>query len=434
MNPDNLQPDRSHAPATGDFSPRTLPATDDRKLANGILRRALHRRDYKLIRIDIVCPTGSMEFPPSVATLRGRMLKEGSSNYSGTQIAEILDFNGASVTAVPSNHHTVVSLTALRRNIRNVLPVFFDLLCNPLFPAKAAEALKRQMTAELQCNLETPAYNAGNELRRLMAGDRHRFAISDSVEEINAITTETLLKSHLTMINPAGITAFIAGYADTELLDTIDAYLQNMTGRKNYPENSSVPFCPAAPGRHEVQVDDSLQDAVIVGIPLDAGITDSADYWPLRLAVQALGGYFGSRLMQNIREDKGYTYGIYSQLNVLKEGAFASINCECDRAYTDKVLQEIKAELIRFAAEPMGAAEHHRMCQSLTSLLAGMCDTPMRVQAQLISQLINGQDEDYYNQFWQAVADVTPLQMSMAVARCLPPEALRTVIAGDFKK
>lgn len=236
------------------------------------------------------------------------------------------------------------------------------------------------------------------------------------------------------MINPAGITAFIAGYADTELLDTIDAYLQNMTGRKNYPENSSVPFCPAAPGRHEVQVDDSLQDAVIVGIPLDAGITDSADYWPLRLAVQALGGYFGSRLMQNIREDKGYTYGIYSQLNVLKEGAFASINCECDRAYTDKVLQEIKAELIRFAAEPMGAAEHHRMCQSLTSLLAGMCDTPMRVQAQLISQLINGQDEDYYNQFWQAVADVTPLQMSMAVARCLPPEALRTVIAGDFKK
>lgn len=434
MTTPEIYPDRSKAPATGDFSARTLPCTDDRRLNNGILRRCLHRADYELVRIDIVCPTGTMEFMPSVATLRGRMLKEGSRLYSGAAIAEILDFNGASVAAVPSNHNTVVSLTALRRNIRNVLPVFFDLLLHPIFPEKETEALKRQMIVELQCNRETPGYNAGNELRRLMAGDGHRFAMSDSVEQISAITTDILHNSHLPLVNPVEITAFIAGYADAGLLETIDGYLQDITGADHCPTSDIHVFSPRAAGEHKVQVDDSLQDAVITGIPLDSGITSAADYWPLRLAVHALGGYFGSRLMQNIREDKGYTYGIYAQLNTMPEGSFVSVNCECDPKYTPAVLSEISRELVRFANEPMGEDEYHRLHQSLTSLLAGMCDTPMKVQAQMISQLINGQGQDYYDRFWQAVGQVSPEQMSQVVGRYLSTDTLRTVIAGDFKK
>ena len=82
----------------------------------------------------------------------------------------------------------------------------------------------------------------------------------------------------------------------------------------------------------------------------------------------------------------------------------------------------------------MDADEHHRLQLSLASRLAGMCDTPMKVQAQLVSQHINGQSPQYYDMFWEALQQTSPEQMSQAVGQYLPTNAMRTVIAGDFKK
>ena len=427
-------PDRSKAPATGDFAPRSLPVPTDRLLDNGILRRCLHREDYELVRIDRVCPSGSMEFMPLVAVLHGRILKEGSRNYSGKQIAETLDYNGASVVAMPSNHHTVVSLTALRRNIHKVLQTFFDLLCHPVFPLKEMDAVKRQMITELQCNRETPAFNAREEMRGLLAGRSHRFAMTESAEGIRDINVEMLHSCHRACIDPQGITAYVAGFADAALITEIDSYLEEIKGCGPSALPQAGIFMPEAAGEYNVQVDGSLQHAVVAAAPVSVCNASDTGFWPLRLAIHALGGYFGSRLMQNIREDKGYTYGIYAQLNIMREGSFANISCECDPTYTAGVLSEINTEIRRFAAKPMDADEHHRLQLSLASRLAGMCDTPMKVQAQLVSQHINGQSPQYYDMFWEALQQTSPEQMSQAVGQYLPTNAMRTVIAGDFKK
>lgn len=429
------QPDRSRAPETGEFQPRKLPLPEERLLPNGIRRLALHRPDYGFLRLDIVCPGGSMEYPPSVATAFGRMLKEGSKNFNGTEIAELLDFNGASVVAAPSNHHTVVSLTALRRNISKVLPVFFDLLQNPLFPEKELQTLKRQMITELQCNRETPSFHAREEIRRLVSGPGHRFARQESEDGIRHISTDTLERCHRMSIAPARMSAHAAGSADKELLAEIDLYLQGIENLADTPGQEHIHFKPEAAGIYKVQVNDSLQHAVAAAVPMPELKPSDKDYWPLRFAIHALGGYFGSRLMQNIREDKGYTYGIYAQYNsLLPEGTFASISCECDPAYTDGVLSEIKAELVKFAETPMNDDEHRILRLSMASSLAGICDTPAKVQAQYISQQINGQGENFYDLYWKALYEVTPAQMSEAAARFLNPEELRVAIAGDFSK
>lgn len=428
------QPDRSTAPATGDFEARSLPVPDERRLSNGIVRRSLDRSDYGLVRLDVVCPTGAMDYPVSVANMYCRMTKEGSRNYDSARIGEILDFNGASVTASASNHNIIVSLTALRRNISKVLPVFFDVLCKPTMPEKELAAVKRQMISELKCNRETAVYCARGELRRLIGGPDHRYGMSESETGLESISPELLDTVRSMSINPGHMAAYIAGRTDSGLLAEIDSRLEAIGGLS---EDNSIRingFEPEKPGRRQVQVDGSLQNSVQMGIPAGIMHPTLPDYWALRLAVHALGGYFGSRLMQNIREDKGYTYGIYSSLNNFSEGTFAIIGCECDSSYTEGVLREVDYELRRFAEEPMGEDELHRMRLNLASKLAGMCDTPMKSQAQYVSQLINGQGTGYYDMFWQALSEVSPEQMSAAAAKYLRPEYLRTVVAGDFRK
>ncbi|MDE6130218.1 MAG: insulinase family protein, partial [Muribaculaceae bacterium] len=410
--------------------PRALPSSWRRQRHMGIISSPV----YALIRLAGVCPTGAMEYAPSVATMYGRMLKEGSINFKAAEIAETLDFNGAAVVAAPSNHNIVISLTALRRNIDKVLPVFFDLLASPVFPEKELEAVKRQMLVELKCNRETPSYNAREHMRHILGGEGHRYGMKESESGIMQIDRDMLESCRRRCLDPRNIAVFIAGYADKALTDEIDSRLESIDDCGCKPVIYDLPFTPLPAGVRKVHVEGSLQNCVLMATLVDARNTETPDYWALRLGTHALGGYFGSRLMQNIREDKGYTYGINAGISRVGNDAFVSISCDCDPAYTEGVLKETAYELERFATEPMGADELHRLRLSLASRLAGMCDTPMKIQSQYISQYIHGQSADYYNQFWAALDHITPQQMSEAVGRYLLAADSYTVIAGDFNK
>lgn len=158
------------------------------------------------------------------------------------------------------------------------------------------------------------------------------------------------------------------------------------------------------------------------------------DYNLLRMTVTALGGYFGSRLMMNIREDKGYTYGISSALLGSREGGYIVISAQCDNRYTSALIDETRAELIRMADSPLSDDELKRLKFNVASDLASTLDTPMTMMDYYELRHTIGVPDDYFYARQKALAEITPEIVCEMSRRYLNPDSLRISVAGDLSK
>ena len=189
----------------------------------------------------------------------------------------------------------------------------------------------------------------------------------------------------------------------------------------------------AAPAGTVVHTDfpESMQNAIAMGIP--AISRHHEDYVPLRLTVMALGGYFGSRLMTNIREEKGLTYGIGAALMGGHEGSHAYISAKCDSNFTDKVISEIKAELVRLASDPPRGEELERLRMHAYVSLLEILDTPKSIMDYYRTMLIAGTPADYLERQLKGITGLSSDVISEMASKYLRPELLRTSIAGPSK-
>jgi predicted Zn-dependent peptidase len=154
------------------------------------------------------------------------------------------------------------------------------------------------------------------------------------------------------------------------------------------------------------------------------------DYIPLRIAVMALGGYFGSRLMTSIREEKGLTYGISAALEGSHEAANITINAQCDPAYVDEVISQTFAEIERLANEPMPREELEALIQYLSSALAVTLDSPLSIADHYITQLTVGTPPDYFEQQFNVLGAITPATIAEMTSKYIKPELFATFVAG----
>lgn len=175
---------------------------------------------------------------------------------------------------------------------------------------------------------------------------------------------------------------------------------------------------------------ESLQSAVVLSIPAIA--RTHPDYNFLRLTVTALGGYFGCRLMTNIREDKGYTYGITASLIGSHDGSYITVSAQCDKRYTEALIDEVRNELRGMVTRPLGADELSRLRFNAASDLASTLDSPMNMMDYYELQQTVGTPPGYFDARQDALADITPEIICAISQKYLDPDALRISIAGDI--
>lgn len=422
-------PDRTKAPAVSPMSDIRLTPADETVLSNGIRLTTVRGGDQPLVRLAVMAEGGRCDFmPPSAVSIMGEAMREGAGRYTGAEIADMVDYNGARLGSRISDHHNGIDLIVLNSRIGALLPVLHEMITAPAFDDKAVDVIRRRQSANRAVQLAKVAVRASAKSKAMIAGAGHRAAVTDTPDDIITVTADDLRRCHAASYGSAPLRAYMAGNFSDDDLDRVKSFLESLPAGGGVSPISVEPFRPEEPSRYDDVRPDALQSAISMSLP--AIPRSHPDYIPLRLAVMALGGYFGSRLMSNIREEKGLTYGIGASLQGSFEGAFVSIEAQCDASDVDCVIEESLAEVRSLVLRPMDADELNRLKLKAWSALASTADSPMSVIDYHITRLVVGTLPDYFDRQMSAIAALTSEDVAHMAESYLVPGKWRIAVSG----
>ena len=426
--------DRTRRPATGWFSYRPLPAQTDSDLGEGVRLHVIDNGTMPVNRICLVMGYGrnaaATASDAEAATLMGELLTEGTATRTGSDIARDVDYEGAFLRAATSESFTTLELVSLNSATGRLLPILADIFHNATFPEEAFTAARARKAQRYEVESTRPPVVASRRLSAIMAGEGHPLSLRRSASSIMAVTRGQVMDQYRRMRDGATIDVYLAGRLDKALTDSVTDFALSLRGSSRHDvfDPVLIPYRAAQPGRRDILMADSMQTAIAAGIPAIG--RHHPDYISLRLTVMALGGYFGSRLMKNIREEKGLTYGISAALMGSRDGAYVSIAAQCPAGTGEMVLGEIGREMTALALTDMGAEELTRLRQYAFSQLMGALDSPFSIQDCYRNILMLGTPEDYFRRQFEAITALDAATIRRMAETYLKPSQLRAVTAG----
>lgn len=403
-------------------------------LPNGINMYVVDGSDQAVNRVDVIFRGGMFEEEKRLQSLATvSMLQHGSSKYPSGQIAECFDFNGSWLGTRNSERHTVVSLNSLNRCFDVTLSVLHDMVYNPQFPSKEFEIYRNRCISAYRTARERVKYLANVEMDKIFFGEDYPITQEVRDEDIMGLGIEDLRCFHDKYFIPDNCSIVLSGQITEREL----ALMTNTFGTDKTPEGAAraqfVEVCQKPSSRHFSAIDkpDAVQSAVLMR--MHAIPRSHPDYFKLRTLIVALGGYFGSRLMSNIREEKGYTYGIWASLLGTRAGAYVNISTECDTAYTVPLINEVKNEISRLKEEPIPEEELDMVKSFILSDLVKTLDTPFAMGGYVNTVLLYGVYPEYFNNHVEAVRNMSSDELLDTARKYLDFDNFYTVIAGNLR-
>ena len=421
--------DRSVAPPVADLSDIKICERQRECLENGVELSIVNSGEQNLWRLSLVWDGGSLDTPlRSLPALMTEAMREHSATLSGAQIADIIDFNGARLTSRSSDHYSIIEIIALNSQLPTLLPLLSEIITNPEFDEATTEMVARRAAARHAMQEAKVAYASSVRTMQAIAGENHPAAVFESPEIIKNIRPDDLIRTYADIIGCGHLHACLAGRLSEEDIELVREFLKKLPARQGESIIKILPYQEQAPGRFFVERAESQQSAVSMAIPTIG--RDNPDYIDLRLSVIALGGYFSSRLMSNIREEKGLTYGINGALMGSREGAYVSIDAQCDAAYVEQVIEETRKEIFDLRTNPPHGEELRRVKRHAWTSLANTADSPFATMDHYITSQIIGSPDNYFDRQLKAIANLSSERIAELANRYLDPDELRISVAG----
>lgn len=426
--------DRTKRPPVTSFAYRPMPPCTVTTLDNGVRLHTVNVGDVPVNRITVISGLGREEAQPiagiAAAQFLSSLISEGTSNMSGEEIARHVDYHGAFLFNGIDNHHQTLSLVSLNSDTKVLAPLLTDIFRNAAIPEDAFVAMRTQASQRYLVESGKPSVRASRELNRLITGEGHPLSISPDEKAIMSTDVSEVRRLHTIMRDRASVDVYIGGCLDDSIINTVTELCASLRG--NAPTEPLAPLIvperAAAAGTYTIDMAQSLQTAIAIGIP--AIPREHPDYIKLRLTVMALGGYFGSRLMTSIREEKGLTYGIGASLLGAPDGAVINISAQSPAGSGEMVVSEIISELRRLASERMGVGELERLRQyAFTQLMAGL-DSPFAITDYYTNMLLSGTPTNYFHSQFTAIDTLTAETIMEMSKKYLQPDKMRIVTAG----
>lgn len=398
--------------------------------APGVRLGVYRRMDQPFVGLTVVGCGGTAECrTPAVGALACAMQREGTATMSGADIAETLDFNGAWMKNAVTAHHVRHTLYCLAPKLDEVLPTMARIIGEPSFPEHELNVRREAMAKSIEVAQSNVGYQARCVADAQIMGASHPLASTDTPRSVREISRQDLMDFHRTAFTREGTHIFLFGQVSDEAERKVAEAFRDLLPDREGLRPALQPFVAAEPLTHRhVEMPESSQSSVVMTLPsVERG---HPDYLPLHMAVYALGGFFGSRLMMNIREEKGLTYGISASLNGYMDGAFIDIVADTTPENVEVLIQEVGAEMRRLASAPPRGEELMRLRQSAMAGQASVLDSPINIAAHHVAILTQGLPGRYFEDKTSAISSVTPEKIAEMASRYLNPESLRIATAG----
>lgn len=304
--------DRTMAPAFKPVSIPHLAAPNQKILSNGVELVCFEDSKQSLASLELIFPSNQLETSRRQSTAYAfRMLLEGTKSKSAKQLADAISYLGASLDLGHHPDYDSIHISCLSRYLPDVLLLLSEMWNEPGFPDKEWNTMVETANQQFAVNLQKTSFLAGRLLRRQLFGTQNDYGYSHDPELVKTFSPE-LFRSNFKLISGIGpALALFSGGAKKEVLSAVEDWLQSFSTVSSLAREGDVLLHTQKPGVYWEPKAGSQQASLKIGqFCMNARHADSPVF---NLTLELFGGYFGSRLMSNIREDKGWTYGIYAQ-------------------------------------------------------------------------------------------------------------------------
>jgi len=423
--------DRTIAPQFKGIDHINLKKPEKIELPNGCNLFVLNSGDQELVRIEWIF--NNLHFNPAKPLLNNAvntMLADGTESLTAAEIADKIDFYGAFLSADYGFEQSQVTLYSLTKHLDKTLPVVKDILTNSIFPQKELDTYIRNQQQKLQVNLKKNDVVARRTFNKAIYGNTI-YGLNAELETYNSLNREDLLTHYKEMYQPLNCTLLIAGKVEPGAV----ALLADMFGKswesQSCPADTTQPdLNPAVDRFYFIERPEALQSAIRIGTPFIN--RQHPDFPAVQVLNTVLGGYFGSRLMNNIREDKGYTYGIGAGIVSYRQGGAMFIATEVGAEVCRAAVVEIEKEINLLKTEVIPDNELNLVRNYMMGSLLGSLENVFSHADKFKNLHFSGMGYDYYDRYTEAVKNVTANELLKLAQNYLDFDNFYKVIVGKY--
>ena len=392
------------------LAPEVLP------LAGGGRLHILRNGALPVVQVQVVLPAGQWQQPaPAVAALTARAITEGTRRRTAAQIAEYVAIYGAFLENSAGADRASLTLYALRRHLPALLPLLGELLTEATFPEADTTAAIARYVQQARVEREKNATRASERFSRNLFGAAHPYSSELNLDAVAALTPDHLRGFYAEHYRLGSAEIFMCGDVRGEDVAALLALAEGARTIAAAP--APLLATPAGgPARDEIRLPQSQQSSVRMG-----------RLWP---GPKIFGGYFGSRLMKNIREDKGFTYGIYSSISHREYASSLVVGADVNADSTEATCTEIACEMARLRAEPVPAHELATVRQYAAGKLVSETSTIFDQLGKYQYLVLRGLPPDHYDHLLHAIRTTTPDELLALANEYLVPEKMTEVVVG----
>lgn len=415
-------PDRKYAPEIVDAVNFKLQLKQAEKfqLKNGVEVYAVDAGAEEVLAVEWVFYAGNwFEEQNLVAATTNFLLRNGTSKKTAFQINEYFEYYGSYLNRACYNETATITLHCLSKHIKELLPSVRELIVDSVMPQDELDIYKQNMKQRLKVNLKKSDFVAGRLIDVYLYGEKHPYGKYSRLEEFDEVNREHLLDFYKKYYQQGKLVMFVAGKLPADIAALLDQYFGDL------PNNpvllSEILAHAATEKKYRITNDEAgVQGSVRMARPFPN--RHHPDFMKVMVLNTLLGGFFGSRLMSNIREEKGYTYGIYSFLqNHIHDTAWM-ISTEAGKDVCEATIEEVYKEMKLLREEVVDEDELLLVRNYMMGGILGDLDGPFQIMARWKNIVLNNLTEQYFYDSIHTIKTISAEELQFLAQKYLKPE------------
>ncbi|MBS1636054.1 MAG: insulinase family protein [Bacteroidetes bacterium] len=401
------------------------------KLNNGIPVYSVNSGSQEITKIELIFKAGMFyQDQALVASATNNLLEAGTKTYTANQLSDQIDYYGSFFECSVGQDYASIALFSLNRYLSESLHFVEDILKNPIFPQEELDIYLSNKKQKYLVNSQKVNVLARRRFSELLFGEKHPYGIDVKTEDFDKVSRETILAFYKKYYHSGNCTIVVSGSLPPNIQDILNTHFgQEAWGQAGKVEKAMPPLTPTTQRQTIVKKDDAIQSAIRIGRILFN--KTHPDYFKFQVLNTILGGYFGSRLMANIREDKGYTYGIGSGLASLVNSGYFYISAEVGAYVTKDALKEIYKEIALLREELVSEEELETVRNYILGQFLRSVDGPFALADKFKAIWEFGLGYDYFDAYFHAVKTITPEEIKALANKYLQEKDLIECVAGN---
>lgn len=427
-----MEIDRTKQPIIRSMEPFEVLRPEHRILKNGIPLKVIHEGNQEVIRLDILIGAGRWQQTQLLQALfTNRMLREGTVSFSSSEIASRLDYYGSWLDLNTTVQHSWITLYSLNKHFPHTLAVIESMLKEPSFPEKQLDVVVSTNKHQFLINKNKVSFLSQKGLRTAAFGNDHPMGATADEWDYDRISTEQLHDFYKKYYHSGNCFIYMSGYVTDDLVERVEKTFgdESWGDVKPYSLPQKYPILCTREKRIHLLKPDAMQSSVRMGWHTVS--CQHPDFLKFRVLMTVLGGYFGSRLMSNIREVKGLTYGISAGIANFPDTGLATISSETATQNVEELIHEVYHEMDVLCEQLIPDAELEMVRNYILGEMGRTYEGAFSLAEAWINTEISHLSSDYPERAMKAVQEVTSEELRDLARKYFVKESVFEVVAGQ---